>query len=60
MVLYLHRACHRWLHEHPISNQTIKARGQRKWEETYGSRDEFIKRYGKNYIEEEKNEITDK
>lgn len=27
--------------------------GQKKWEEHYGTREEFMKRYGKNYLEEE-------
>jgi hypothetical protein len=25
--------------------------GQRAWEEHYGTREEFMKRYGKNYLE---------
>lgn len=28
----------------------IKRIAQRRWEETYGNREEFIKRYGKNYL----------
>ena len=52
MVIYLHRTCHRWLHLHPVSNLTMKRRGQTKWEETYGTREDFIARYGKNYLDE--------
>lgn len=28
----------------------VKQMAQLKWEETYGTREEFIKRYGKNYL----------
>lgn len=52
MVVYLHRTCHQWLHEHPISMNTFKQRGQRVWESIYGSRKDFIKRYRKNYLED--------
>ena len=52
MTIYVHRVCHRWLHEHPKSALTIKARAQRKWEELYGNREEFIKRYGRNYLDD--------
>lgn len=51
MILYLHRCCHDWLHRHPVSNATMKARAQRIWMKYYGkTEDEFRKRYGKSYI----------
>lgn len=53
MIIYLHRSCHRWLHDHPISANTYKIRGQKIWELKKGSRDDFIKRYGKSYILED-------
>ena len=53
MIIYLHRTCHRWLHDHPISSETFKIRAQKIWELKYGSRKDFIKRYGKSYIYEE-------
>ena len=53
MTIYLHRTCHTWLHNHPISSKTYKIRGQKIWEKTYGSREDFIDRYTKSYILEE-------
>ena len=51
-VIFVHRTCHSWLHNHPKSAATIKARGQKAWMKYYGkSEDEFIKRYGKSYLE---------
>lgn len=50
MMIHIHRGCHRFLHEHPMSNETMKKRAQRKWEETYGDREAFIERYRKNYL----------
>lgn len=52
LYVYLHHTCHMWLHEHPISLRTFKQRAQRYYEENIGTRKEFIKRYGKNYLEE--------
>lgn len=51
-VVYLHHTCHMWLHEHPVSMRTFKQRGQRYFEANMGTREEFIKRYGKNYLED--------
>lgn len=50
MVVYLHACCHKYLHDHPKSMNTIKQRGQRVWERELGNRDEFIKRYGRSYL----------
>ena len=51
MKVYLHRVCHRWLHEHEMSDLNLKAKAQRIWMEHYGkTEDDFIKRYGVNYI----------
>lgn len=50
MVMYCHPCCHMWLHDHPKSMLTFKLRGQRKWEEQFGSREDFIKRYGRSYL----------
>ena len=36
-----------------IKESDIKAFAQRKWEETYGSREEFIKIFGKSWILED-------
>lgn len=51
LYLYLHHTCHMWLHEHPMSMRTFKQRAQRYYEENIGTREQFIKRYGKNYLE---------
>ena len=49
--IYVHHTCHMWLHNHPISNKTIKARCQKIWQEHYNkTTNDFIKRYGKSYI----------
>lgn len=51
MKVYLHKTCHMWLHNHPISNRTIKARCQKIWQDYYKkSEEDFIKRYGKSYL----------
>lgn len=50
LKVYLHHTCHMWLHEHPKSMRTFKQRGQKIYEEKIGSRNEFINRYGKNYL----------
>lgn len=52
LYMYLHHSCHMWLHEHPISLRTFKARAQRFYEENIGTRQDFIDRYGKSYLEE--------
>ena len=49
-VVYVHRCCHTWLHNHPLSMITYKKRAQRIFEEELGSREDFIKRYGKSYL----------
>lgn len=50
MVVYLHSACHRKLHDHYEISLKVKKAGQIKWEEIYGTREEFIKKYGKSYL----------
>ena len=53
MVIYVHRTCHAWLHNHPISNWNMKARCQKIWQEYYKkSEKDFIKRYRKSYLGE--------
>ena len=41
--------CHESIHKFNTIAITLKQEGQRRYEETY-SREEFMKRYGKNYI----------
>lgn len=52
MKVYLHPVCHRWIHEHEISDLNLKAKGQKIWQEYYvKTKREFIGRYGKSYID---------
>ena len=62
LKIYLCPNCHADIHDRGkvfiskwqyITESDIKAFGQRKWEETYGTREEFIKRYGKSWIMED-------
>lgn len=53
LYIYLHHSCHMWLHNHPKSMRTFKQKGQKYYEEHIGSREDFIKRYGKSYLEVE-------
>ena len=50
MVVMLCRKCHRMVHDDPNWNKATKAYGQRLWEEKYGTREEFIRRYGKSWL----------
>lgn len=50
MFVYVHRVCHSFIHNHPMTARTLKQRGQRAWMAEIGTLDEFIKRYGKNYL----------
>ena len=49
----VHRTCHRFIHEHPDTANTLKKRAQRCYEEQIGTREEFMERYHRNYLEEE-------
>lgn len=46
--------CHRngkeAAHQSRKTREYLQMTGQKAWEETYGTREEFINRYGKNYI----------
>lgn len=50
MKVYVHRVCHNFVHRDITTNLNYKARCQKIWEQTYGDREAFIKRYGKDYI----------
>lgn len=51
MTLYLCPNCHYSVHNNDIKTlHILKKYGQKKWEAVYGSREDFIKRYGKNYL----------
>lgn len=50
-------SCHRngkmAAHRNKEVMRALHQAGQRAWEEHYGSREEFMRKYGKNYLEEE-------
>ncbi len=45
-----HEHGYRAVHQNRTTDLYLKRKGQRAWEERYGTREEFIKRYGKNYL----------
>lgn len=51
LFCYVHPTCHRYIHDHSMTARTLKKRAQKVFEEQIGTREEFIKRYGKNYID---------
>lgn len=46
----LHPECHRELHDNPKIAKELKAKCQKWYEADMGSREDFIKRYGKSYL----------
>lgn len=42
--------CHMDLHDHGIGDRLLMQVAQSCWEQKYGSREDFIKRYGKSYL----------
>ena len=62
LKIYLCRNCHSELHDKgkirigkwiEITEDDLKGFAQRKWEETYGTREEFIEKFGKSWIKED-------
>lgn len=52
MKVYVHSVCHRWIHEHEISDLNLKSRCQKIWQYHYKkSTEDFIERYGISYID---------
>lgn len=49
LVVYLCHSCHMALHDKGIGDRRIQKAAQAMWERTYGTREEFIRRYGKSY-----------
>lgn len=45
--------CHQMAHDDPKWNLALKRYGQKLWESKYGSRDEFIKIFGKSWEDKE-------
>lgn len=50
MTVMLCHECHMRLHDHGEGELRLKQIAQYYWEQTYGTRDEFIIRYGKNFL----------
>lgn len=49
--VYLCHQCHHDVHNKDIwEKKALQELGQQHWEETYGDRKAFIKRYGKSYL----------
>ncbi len=46
----LHPECHRKLHDDPSIAKALKAKCQKIYEMDIGTREEFIRRYGKSYL----------
>ncbi len=50
--MWLCRDCHRKVHNNREIELQIKQLAQRRWEEEYGDRQDFISRYGKSWLED--------
>ena len=48
--LYLCMECHMNLHDYGIHNRDLQIEAEEKWIQTYGTEEEFRKRYGKSYF----------
>lgn len=55
LVVQLCRDCHNIIHTNADERKKLKVKAQREYESTH-THDEWMKRYHKNYIEEENNE----
>lgn len=52
MKVYLHATCHDYIHTNEFADLMLKAKCQVKWQEYYNkTKEDFIKRYGKSYID---------
>lgn len=50
---YHHNGSNEGVHYNAELDNKLKVFAQKEWEKTYGDRDAFIKRFGKNYIMED-------
>ena len=50
ITCYLCPSCHNFIHSNFDYRMTLKRKGQLVWEEHYGDRQKFIKRYGRSYL----------
>lgn len=51
LFVYLHHSCHMYIHDRPSEMRKLKKIGQEVFEKEIGTRDQFIQRYRKNYLE---------
>lgn len=52
LKIYLCRLCHTKLHDNNVMEEQIKQFAQRRWEEEYGDRNDFIAIFGKSWLED--------
>jgi predicted NBD/HSP70 family sugar kinase len=52
LTVSLCAVCHRALHDHGYHDRDLQQVAQKSWERVFGTREEFIQRYGRNYITE--------
>ena len=50
LTVYLCRTCHIKAHDNHEIGFQLKQFAQRRWEEEYGDRQDFIRRYGKSWL----------
>lgn len=50
LTVHLCRHCHTLLHDHGVADKFLQQIAQLSWEQKYGTRDEFMKRYGRSFI----------
>lgn len=44
------KGCHCLVHNSQELDEFLKRKGQEAWEKTYGTRNDFVERYGKSYL----------
>lgn len=50
LTIYICRACHGGIHDKGKFEKDAKMYAQREWEKKYGTREEFIKIFGKSWL----------
>ena len=50
LTVNLCRECHQILHDKGINDKSLQMTAQMSWEKHYGSREDFMKRYGRSFI----------
>lgn len=47
---YHHTMSNEAVHQNPLMDKTLKKIAQQRWEDNFGTRQQFIERYGKSYL----------